>query len=75
MIIVRSKKRKTIRTVTNSVTHCPFCGSANLQKFDELNNGIGRENLSEKELSDYLAGKWGTFICKDCGLAIDYQNQ
>lgn len=57
------------------VSHCPFCGCADLKKFDELRDGIGRENLSGEELADYLAGRWGTLICTNCGLAIDYQNE
>ena len=55
------------------VTHCPFCGSPDLKKFDELNNGIGSDELTEQELADYRAGKWGTLICTKCGLSIDYQ--
>lgn len=58
-----------------SVSNCPFCGSANLKKFDELQDGLGSENLSPEELADYQAGKWGTLICQDCGLSIDYQQQ
>lgn len=54
------------------VSHCPFCGSADLKKFDELTEGIGADELSEQELADYRAGKWGTLICKKCGLSIDY---
>ena len=53
-------------------SHCPFCGSADLKKFDELKDGIGAEDLTEQERADYLAGKWGTVICKKCGLSIDY---
>ncbi len=55
------------------VTHCPFCGSADLKKFDELKDGIGSDELTEQELADYQAGKWGTLICTKCGLSIDYQ--
>ncbi|NMB79424.1 MAG: hypothetical protein GYA23_10075 [Methanomicrobiales archaeon] len=59
-------------TETLPISHCPFCGSADLKKFDELKDGIGAEEMTEKELADYKAGKWGTVICKKCGLSIDY---
>ncbi len=52
---------------------CPFCGGADFKKFDELRDGIGKENLSKEELADYHAGKWGTLICNNCGVAIDFQ--
>jgi hypothetical protein len=55
------------------VERCPFCGSADLTKFDELKDGIGAEDMSERELADYKEGKWGTLICGNCGLSIDYQ--
>ncbi|HRY74912.1 MAG TPA: hypothetical protein P5217_01380, partial [Methanoregulaceae archaeon] len=45
------------------------------EKFDELRDGIGEENLSEEEPAAYKAGKWGTVICRDCGLSIDYQQK
>ena len=57
------------------VERCPFCGCADLKKFDELRDGIGEENLTAEELAGYKAGKWGTVICRNCGLSIDYQQE
>lgn len=54
------------------VSHCPLCGSADLTKFDELKDGIGADEMTPQELADYKAGRWGTLICKKCGMAIDF---
>jgi hypothetical protein len=71
--LIAGEKMATEADTEKPIKTCPFCGSADLKKFDELADGIGAEEMTEKELADYKAGKWGTMICSDCGLAIDYQ--
>lgn len=61
-------------TEKNPIENCPFCGSADLEKFDELKEGIGADELTEQELADYKAGKWGTLICKKCGMSIGFHS-
>jgi hypothetical protein len=49
---------------------CPYCGSGNLSKFDELEDNA--DEMTEGQFADYMAGHWGTVECLDCEKSIDF---
>ena len=52
---------------------CPECGSTFLEKFNELQDGMGIDAMTEGQLAEYLAGTWGTYTCLKCGHDFDYE--
>jgi predicted nucleic-acid-binding Zn-ribbon protein len=52
---------------------CPKCGSRNFEKFDELSDGQGIDEMTEGQFAEYIAGTWGTLECLDCGESFDYE--
>jgi len=52
---------------------CPKCGGHNFEKFDELRDGQGIEEMTEGQFAEYMAGTWGTLECLDCGETVDYE--
>jgi hypothetical protein len=52
---------------------CPKCGGNNFEKFDELRDGMGDDEMTEGQLAEYMAGTWGTLECLDCGETVDYE--
>lgn len=51
-------------------SRCPYCGSSNLSKFDELEDSA--DEMTEGQFADYMAGHWGTVECLDCDKSIDF---
>jgi len=52
---------------------CPKCGGNNFEKFDELREGMGVDEMTEGQFAEYMAGTWGTLECLDCGETVDYE--
>ena len=52
---------------------CSNCGGNNFEKFDELNEGMGVDEMTEGQFAEYMAGTWGTLECLDCGETVDYE--
>ena len=54
---------------------CPYCGAPRnaLEKFNELQDGMGIDAMSEGMLAEYIAGTWGTIRCLKCGRWTDYE--
>jgi predicted nucleic-acid-binding Zn-ribbon protein len=52
---------------------CPKCGGNSFEKFDEVRDGMGVEEMTEGQFAEYMAGTWGTVECLDCGESVDYE--
>jgi Zn ribbon nucleic-acid-binding protein len=53
----------------HSPTRCPSCNAGNSLELVEEDTG----EMSEGQASDYLAGMFGSSVCRECGHVIDWE--
>ena len=53
---------------------CPKCDAPRemLEKFDELEDGMGADGMTDGQHAEYLAGNWGDIQCLKCGHRWSY---
>jgi hypothetical protein len=65
---IRAWKQEESGSWDDTPCECPYCLALNSIDPEDCD----LEEMSDGQCSDYLAGLWGTGICRNCGEAIDW---